>query len=141
MWTWGIFQLGEGGRSRQPILEVSCLRYKTHWSYPSHDPQNFICPLLNKIPAPPPHLSPHTLTDVQTQQSIAAEDRLSKTKALWMKTKRELDSARKTEGELQANMVSLNAQLEAEKQLTEQNKVSSHYLSSLCKANSSLSFA
>lgn len=41
-----------------------------------------------------------------------------------MKTKKELDSARKTEGEVQVAMASLTAQLEAEKQLAEQNKVS-----------------
>ena len=40
-----------------------------------------------------------------------------------MKTKKELDSARKMEGEVQVAMASLTAQLEAEKQLAEQNKV------------------
>ena len=51
------------------------------------------------------------------------EDRLSKTKSLWMKTKKELDTARKTEGELQVAMASLTAQLEEEKQQAEQGKV------------------
>lgn len=41
-----------------------------------------------------------------------------------MKTKKELDNSRKAEGELQAAIVSLNAQLEGEKQLAEQGKVS-----------------
>lgn len=40
-----------------------------------------------------------------------------------MKTKKELDSSKKAEGELQAAIVSLNAQLEGEKQLAEQGKV------------------
>lgn len=40
-----------------------------------------------------------------------------------MKTKKELDGSRKAEGDLQAAIVSLNAQLEGEKQLAEQGKV------------------
>ena len=62
-------------------------------------------------------------TDAQTQQRIQAEDRLSKTKALWMKTKKELDTVRKQEGELQATITSLRAQLEGERQQAELNKV------------------
>ncbi|CAI8051973.1 GRIP and coiled-coil domain-containing protein 2 [Geodia barretti] len=61
--------------------------------------------------------------DLKTQQAISVEDRLSKTKSLWMKTKKELDAARKTEGELQVAMASLAAQLETEKQEAEQSKV------------------
>ena len=71
------------------------------------------------------HSLPLTHTDLKTQQSIAMEDRLSKTKALWMKTKKELDAARKTEGELQMAMATLTAQLEGEKQASEQSKVNS----------------
>jgi hypothetical protein len=63
------------------------------------------------------------LPDLKTQQAISVEDRLSKTKALWMKTKKELDAARKTEGELQVAMASLTAQLETGKQDAEQSKV------------------
>ena len=40
-----------------------------------------------------------------------------------MKTKKELDAARKTEGELQVAMASLTAQLETGKQDAEQSKV------------------
>ena len=66
------------------------------------------------------------LPDLKTQQAISVEDRLSKTKSLWMKTKKELDAARKTEGELQVAMASLAAQLETEKQEAEQSKVGPH---------------
>ena len=72
------------------------------------------------------HYTLHThsfCADSQTQQCIAVEDRLSKTKALWMKTKKELDGSRKVEGELQAAVVALKAQLEGDKQLAEQSKV------------------
>ena len=68
-------------------------------------------------------LSVLILPDLKTQQAIAVEDRLSKTKSLWMKTKKELDAARKTEGELNIAMASLGAQLESEKQQAETSKV------------------
>ena len=78
----------------------------------------------SSLPLSLPSLSSLTDTDLQTQQSITVDDRLSKTKALWMKTKKELDTARKTEGQLHTTVSSLNGQLEREKQLAEQNKVS-----------------
>ena len=65
-------------------------------------------------------------TDTQSQQLISTDDKLSKTKALWMKVKKELETSKKAEGELQVAMAALKLQLEEEKQQAEQSKVSNY---------------